>query len=173
MQMQHALNLVRRTHNNQRCNLPLLQDRERLCRQLIRTNRSRPRIHCFACISPQRRAALALQQSLLEAKMAEERARADEAAKSARGVRDMVEGLRALIARGPVEPSIDTGVGFVTKANFNDPAMADIVHPPLDGGTAGIHERRSIGGEQPTDRADAVAPPRRGEIAIRADRAGD
>lgn len=28
----------------------------------------------------------------------------DDAAKSARGVRDMVEGLRALVARGPVEP---------------------------------------------------------------------
>ena len=30
----------------------------------------------------------------------------DEAAKSARGVRDIVEGLRALIARGPAEPSL-------------------------------------------------------------------
>ena len=29
----------------------------------------------------------------------------DEAAKSARSVRDIVEGLRALIARGPVEPA--------------------------------------------------------------------
>jgi ABC-type sugar transport system substrate-binding protein len=31
-----------------------------------------------------------------------------------------------------VPPMIDTGVGFVTKANFNDPAMAEMVHPPLD-----------------------------------------
>jgi len=27
---------------------------------------------------------------------------------------------------------IDTGVGFVTKANFDSPEMADMVHPPLD-----------------------------------------
>ena len=27
---------------------------------------------------------------------------------------------------------IDTGVGFVTKANIDSPEMADIVHPPLD-----------------------------------------
>jgi ribose transport system substrate-binding protein len=31
-----------------------------------------------------------------------------------------------------VEPRIDTGVGFVTLENFNDPAMADIVNPPLE-----------------------------------------
>ena len=30
-----------------------------------------------------------------------------------------------------VEPMTDTGVGFVTKANFNDPALAEVVHPPL------------------------------------------
>lgn len=31
-----------------------------------------------------------------------------------------------------VAARIDTGVGFVTLANFNDPEIADIVHPPLD-----------------------------------------
>lgn len=29
-------------------------------------------------------------------------------------------------------PSIDTGVGFVTKENMNDPAMAELLAPPLD-----------------------------------------
>ncbi|MSU66927.1 MAG: sugar ABC transporter substrate-binding protein [Opitutus sp.] len=38
----------------------------------------------------------------------------------------------AVLRGEKVEREIDTGVGFVTKANFNDPAMADIVHPPLD-----------------------------------------
>jgi len=44
-------------------------------------------------------------------------------------------GVKTLVAvlRGePVPARIDTGVGFVTKENFNDPALADIVHPPLD-----------------------------------------
>jgi len=44
-------------------------------------------------------------------------------------------GVKTVIAvlRGQAVPArIDTGVGFVTKENFNDPAMADIVHPPLD-----------------------------------------
>ena len=44
-------------------------------------------------------------------------------------------GVKTLVAvlRGEkVAPVNDTGVGFVTKANFNDPALADIVHPPLD-----------------------------------------
>ncbi len=37
------------------------------------------------------------------------------------------------VLRGEKVPArIDTGVGFVTKENFNDPALADIVHPPLD-----------------------------------------
>ena len=37
------------------------------------------------------------------------------------------------VLRGEKVPArIDTGVGFVTLENFNDPAMADIVHPPLD-----------------------------------------
>jgi ribose transport system substrate-binding protein len=37
------------------------------------------------------------------------------------------------VLRGEKVPAvIDTGVGFVTKANFNDPAMAEIVRPPLD-----------------------------------------
>jgi ribose transport system substrate-binding protein len=44
-------------------------------------------------------------------------------------------GVKTIVAaiRGEKVPArIDTGVGFVTKANFNDPAMADIVHPPLE-----------------------------------------
>ena len=44
-------------------------------------------------------------------------------------------GVKTIIAvlRGETVPlRIDTGVGFVTRENFNDPALADIVHPPLD-----------------------------------------
>jgi ribose transport system substrate-binding protein len=44
-------------------------------------------------------------------------------------------GVKTIVAvlRGEkVSTRIDTGVGFVTKENFNDPSMADIVHPPLD-----------------------------------------
>ncbi len=44
-------------------------------------------------------------------------------------------GVKTVVAaiRGEKVPArIDIGVGFVTKENFNDPAMADIVHPPLD-----------------------------------------
>lgn len=44
-------------------------------------------------------------------------------------------GVKTVVAalRGESVPArIDTGVGFVTRENFNDPAMADIVHPPLD-----------------------------------------
>ena len=44
-------------------------------------------------------------------------------------------GVKTVVAvlRGEKVPArIDTGVGFVTKENFNDPAMADIIHPPLD-----------------------------------------
>lgn len=44
------------------------------------------------------------------------------------GVKNMVAHLQGK----KVEPRIDTGVGFVTKANFNSPEMADIVRPPLD-----------------------------------------
>jgi ribose transport system substrate-binding protein len=44
------------------------------------------------------------------------------------GVKTMV----AVLKGEKVEPRIDTGVGFVTKANFNDPAMADLVRPPID-----------------------------------------
>ena len=44
------------------------------------------------------------------------------------GVKTAVAALRG----EKVAARIDTGVGFVTKENFNDPAMADIVHPPLD-----------------------------------------
>ena len=44
-------------------------------------------------------------------------------------------GVKTVVAvlRGEKVPArIDTGVGFVTKENFDDPALADIVHPPLD-----------------------------------------
>jgi ribose transport system substrate-binding protein len=44
------------------------------------------------------------------------------------GVKTMV----AILRGQKVPPVIDTGVGFVTKANFHSPEMADIVHPPLD-----------------------------------------
>ena len=44
------------------------------------------------------------------------------------GVKTMV----AVLQGKKVEPKIDTGVGFVTKANFDSPEMADIVNPPLD-----------------------------------------
>ena len=38
----------------------------------------------------------------------------------------------AVLKGEKVPPVIDTGVGFVTKANFNDPSMVEIVRPPLD-----------------------------------------
>ena len=44
-------------------------------------------------------------------------------------------GVKTVVAalRGEKVPArIDTGVGFVTRENFGDPAMADIVNPPLD-----------------------------------------
>lgn len=44
------------------------------------------------------------------------------------GVKTMVDVLQGK----KVEAKIDTGVGFVTKENFNSPEMADIVNPPLD-----------------------------------------
>jgi ribose transport system substrate-binding protein len=44
------------------------------------------------------------------------------------GVKTMV----AVLQGKKVEPVVDTGVGFVTKANFDSPEMADIVRPPLD-----------------------------------------
>lgn len=44
------------------------------------------------------------------------------------GVKNMVAHLQGKT----VEARIDTGVGFVTKENFNSPEMADIVRPPLD-----------------------------------------
>jgi ribose transport system substrate-binding protein len=43
------------------------------------------------------------------------------------GVKTVVAALRG----EKVEARIDTGVAFLTKANFDDPAMADIVHPPF------------------------------------------
>src|SRR3954470_15929912 len=44
------------------------------------------------------------------------------------GVKTMV----ATLQGKKVEPVIDTGVGFVTKANFDSPEMAEIVNPPLE-----------------------------------------
>jgi ribose transport system substrate-binding protein len=44
------------------------------------------------------------------------------------GVKTMVDVLQGK----KVPPMVDTGVGFVTKENFNSPEMADIVKPPLD-----------------------------------------
>lgn len=44
------------------------------------------------------------------------------------GVKSMV----ALLQGKKLEPRVDTGVGFVTKANFDSPEMAEIVNPPLD-----------------------------------------
>ena len=44
------------------------------------------------------------------------------------GVKTAVAALRG----EKVAPSIDTGVGFVTKENMNDPAIADLLAPPLD-----------------------------------------
>lgn len=43
------------------------------------------------------------------------------------GVKTAVAALRG----EKVEARIDTGVGFVTKENFNDPALAEILRPPL------------------------------------------
>jgi len=44
------------------------------------------------------------------------------------GVKTVVAAIRG----EKIAARIDTGVGFVTRENFDDPAMADIVHPPLD-----------------------------------------
>ena len=44
-------------------------------------------------------------------------------------------GVKTIVAvlRGEkVTPVIDTGVGYVTQANFNSPEMAEMVRPPLD-----------------------------------------
>lgn len=44
-------------------------------------------------------------------------------------------GVKTMVAvlRGEKVPArIDTGVGFVTRENFDDPALADMVNPPLD-----------------------------------------
>ena len=40
--------------------------------------------------------------------------------------------MMAVLRGEQVHSVIDTGVGFVTRANFNSPEMADIVKPPLD-----------------------------------------
>lgn len=37
----------------------------------------------------------------------------------------------AVIRGEKIEPSIDTGVGFVTKENMNNPEIADLLNPPL------------------------------------------
>lgn len=37
----------------------------------------------------------------------------------------------AVLRGEKVSPVIDTGVGFVTKANMNEPAMAELLNPPL------------------------------------------
>ena len=42
-----------------------------------------------------------------------------------------VKTLVAVLQGKKVEPVVDTGVGFVTKENFDSPEMAEIVHPPL------------------------------------------
>ena len=44
------------------------------------------------------------------------------------GVKTMV----AILKGESVQPMIDTGVGFLTRENFNDPKLAEIVNPPLD-----------------------------------------
>lgn len=44
------------------------------------------------------------------------------------GVMSLVKHLRG----EPVERRIDTGVNMVTKENMDDPAMKDLVHPPID-----------------------------------------
>ncbi|MEY2877818.1 MAG: hypothetical protein RLZZ15_198 [Verrucomicrobiota bacterium] len=44
-------------------------------------------------------------------------------------------GVKSIVAvlRGEKVPAVvDTGVGFVTKANIDSPEMAEMVHPPLD-----------------------------------------
>ncbi len=43
-----------------------------------------------------------------------------------------VKTIVAVLQGKKVEPVVDTGVGFVTQANFNSPEMAEIVNPPLD-----------------------------------------
>jgi ribose transport system substrate-binding protein len=44
------------------------------------------------------------------------------------GVKTMVDVLQGKT----IEPVVDTGVGFVTKENFDAPEMAEIVNPPLE-----------------------------------------
>ena len=48
------------------------------------------------------------------------------------GVKTMV----AVLQGKKVEPVVDTGVGFVTKANFDSPEMADIVRPRASSSTS-------------------------------------
>lgn len=38
----------------------------------------------------------------------------------------------AVLRGEKVQPVIDTGVGFVTKENMNEPAIAELMNPPLD-----------------------------------------
>jgi ribose transport system substrate-binding protein len=42
-----------------------------------------------------------------------------------------VKTIVAVIRGEKVEPLIDTGVGFVTKENMNDPAIAELLNPPI------------------------------------------
>jgi ribose transport system substrate-binding protein len=42
-----------------------------------------------------------------------------------------VKAIVTMLRGGKVEPRVDTGVGFVTKANFDSPEMAELVNPPL------------------------------------------
>jgi ABC-type sugar transport system substrate-binding protein len=44
------------------------------------------------------------------------------------GVKHMVDVLRGR----PVPARVDTGVGFVTRANLDAPELAEFVRPPLD-----------------------------------------
>ncbi|MFM8878414.1 MAG: sugar ABC transporter substrate-binding protein, partial [Verrucomicrobiota bacterium] len=43
------------------------------------------------------------------------------------GVMTLVQHLRGK----PVEKRVDTGVSLVTKANMNEPAMAELLAPPI------------------------------------------
>ena len=61
--MKHTLNAPCAVHHHQRSNLPLLQLRQRPRRQLPSRNRSRLCVHGLARCPPQRRTALAFQQT--------------------------------------------------------------------------------------------------------------
>ena len=46
--------------------------------------------------------------------------------------KDGVKTAVAVLRGEKVEAVIDTGVGFVTKANMDTPEMAELLHPPFD-----------------------------------------